>query len=567
MAGEDEKAYAGRWIARLRGRVVAQGGTPEQARRAAQSRYKETMEILYMPSLYPLTFPPLLDSVRQVLPDGLAVYLVGGAVRDALLGRPTHDLDFSLAGEAIRTARHVADALSRTRPGSITKADFYALDAERDTGRVIVTYSDETRITMDFAAFRGADPSTGSGPSLESDLTGRDFTLNAIAMDLRDDSLHDPLGGAMDLKEKRLRACSQSAFLDDPVRILRGIRLAANFGFHILPETRAAMKAASGGLSKVSPERLRDELFRILSGSQPATCMRALDMLGALEKILPELGQLKGVEQRPPHVHDVWEHSLSAANHLEAILTTLAPGYDPEKDADLFTSLLVLRLGRYRRQLSETLAQPVTADRPLRGLLYLAALYHDIAKPACKQADDNGQARFWGHDVQGAEMASLRARSLVFSNEEIQRLETIIRNHMRVLFHINRLVDERKPPSRRAIYRYFRDTGPAGVDICLLELADLRATYEQTLTQEKWVDALDIVHEFLENWYEKPAETVTPPALVDGNDLMKELSLSPGKRIGVLLEAIREAQAVGEISTRDEALDLARKQMEEVNKT
>jgi poly(A) polymerase len=316
MAEDDVKAYSGRWIARIRGRVVAQGGTPEQARRAAQSRYKETMEVVFMPNLYPLVFPSLVDSVRQALPDGLTIYLVGGAVRDALVSHPTHDLDFALAGEAIKTARQVADMLPHIGNGSILKADFYPLDAERDTGRVIVTNEDGTRTVMDFATFRG--------PDLESDLGGRDFTLNAIALNLRDNSLFDPLGGAMDLKEKRLRACSPSAFMDDPVRILRGIRLAAKYGFQILPETRSAMKEAAGGLEKVSPERLRDELCRILDGPQPAACIRALDMLGALETVLPELSGLKGVEQRPPHVHDVWNHTLAVVSHLETILSILA---------------------------------------------------------------------------------------------------------------------------------------------------------------------------------------------------------------------------------------------------
>jgi poly(A) polymerase len=562
MEGEEQKAYAGRWIARLRGRIVAQGGTPEQARRAAQSRFKETTEILFMPTLYPLNFPALLDAVRAALPDGPTVYLVGGAVRDALINRPTHDLDFCLEGEAIEIARHVANALAVSGKRAIIKADFFPLDSERDTGRVLVTNEDGSRTTMDFAAFRGADPSTGVGASLESDLSGRDFTLNAIALNLKDDSLHDPLGGAMDLKEKRLRACSPTAFLDDPVRILRGVRLAANFGFHILLETRTAMKDAAGQLGKVSPERLRDELFRILDGPQPAACIRALDMLGALEKVLPELSELKGVEQRPPHVHDVWEHSLSVASHLENIFAVLAPDYDPEKNADLFNGLVALRLGRYRSQLSESLARPLTADRTLRALLCLAALYHDIAKPASKQIDENGQARFWGHDKLGVEIASARARSLVLSNEEIQRLETIIRNHMRVLFHVNRLMDEQKLPSRRAIYRFFRETGVAGVDVCLLALADLRASYEQTMPQEIWAAALEIVREFLENWFEKPAEAIAPPALVDGNDLMKELSLPAGKQIGRLLEAIREAQAVGEVTTREQAIALARKLME-----
>lgn len=483
---------------------------------------------------------------------------MGGAVRDALLGLPTHDLDFSVTEDGIKTARRVADALSRIRTGTITKTDFYTLDTERDTGRVIVTDAGGARTTMDFASFRAGE--------LESDLRGRDFTINAMALNLSDNSLHDPLGGAMDLKEKRLRACSPSAFEDDPVRILRGVRLAAKFGFHILLETRTAMKKAAGLLGNVSPERLRDELFRIFAGPQPAACMRAIDLLGALEKILPELCGLKGVEQRPPHVHDVWEHTLAVVNHMEGIFSALSAEYDPEKGAELLNGLLVHRLGRYRRTLSEHLDKPLTADRPLRSLLFLAGLYHDIAKPASKQTDENGQLRFWEHDVLGAEMASTRAHSLVLSNEETQRLETIVRNHMRVLFHTNRLLVDRKPPSRRAIYRFFRDTGVAGVDVCLLALADLRGSYEQTLPQETWVAALDIVREFLDNWYEKPAESITPPSLVNGNDLMSEFNLPSGKQIGELLGTIREAQAAGEVNTREDALDMARKLLARINK-
>jgi len=557
MAGEDENSYAGRWVARLRGRVVAQAGTPEHAWRAAQSRFKETPEIIYMPTPYPLIFPAILDDVRSSLPDGLIVYLVGGAVRDALLSRPIHDLDFVLERNAIKTARHIADALH---------ADFYPLDLERDTGRVIVTGADGTHMLMDFASFRGADPATGLGQSLETDLQGRDFTLNAIALKLSDNSLYDPLGGAMDLKEKRLRACSLSTFTDDPVRILRGIRLAANFGFHILPETRAAMKAAAGSLGKVSPERLRDELFRILDGSQPAACLRALDLLGVLEKILPELSALKGVEQIPPHTQDVWEHTLATVGHLEKDLSALKPEYDPESASDLLHGLLVLRIGRYRRQIGEALMTRLTADRSRRSLLFLAALFHDIAKPQSKKMDEAGQVHFWGHDQQGAEMLTGRARALALGNDEIQWLEVIVRNHMRIHFLTDRLVREGKPPSRRAIYRFFRDTGPAGVEVCLLALADLRATYEQTLPQETWTAALEVVRTMLEAWYEKKEEKLTPQPLLDGNDLMRELSLQPGKKIGELLEAIREAQAVGEVSTKEQALDLARSRLAEDRK-
>ena len=562
MAGREDDSYAGRWIARLCGRVVAQGGTPEQARLAAQSRFKETPEVVFMPNPYPLVFPPILDSVRAALPDGLNVYLVGGAVRDALMGRPIHDLDFALAGNAMKVARHVADTLH---------ADFYPLDTERDTGRVIATNADGTRMLMDFASFRRADPSAGSGrdPStgsqhgLESDLTGRDFTLNAIALDLKDNSLHDPLNGAMDLKEKRLRQCLPNAMQDDPVRILRGIRLAANFGFHILPETRAAMKAAAGRLGKVSPERLRDELFRIFDGPQPAACLHALDLLGALDQVLPELCMLKDVEQIPPHVHDVWEHTLSVLNHLEELLIALAPVYNPAAAEDLLNGLLVLRIGRYRQQIGDELALHITADRSLRSLLFMAAVYHDVAKPQSKKVDEAGQMHFWEHDQQGAEILEKRARALALSNDEILRLRIIVRNHMRIHFHTNRQVRDGKAPSRRAIYRFFRDTGPAGVDVCLLTLADLRATYEQTLPQETWAAALDIVRTLLEAWYEKKEEQVSPPILLDGNDLMRELTLQPGPLIGKLLEAVREAQAVGDVSSLEQAKELARGRLKE----
>jgi len=563
MSGENEKSYAGRWVARLRGRVVAQGGTPEQARRAAQSRYKETPEIIFMPTNFPLTFPPILDSVRAVLPDGLTVYLVGGALRDALLGRPIHDLDFVLERDAIKTARLVANALPRAGTGIITKADFYPLDPERDTGRVIATGEDGSRTLMDFAAFRSSDPSTSSSRSLETDILGRDFTLNAIALNLSDNTIHDPLSGAMDLKEKRLRLCSPSAFTDDPVRILRGVRLAANFGFHILPDTRKAMKKAVGLLGNISPERMRDELFRILDGAQPAACTRALDLLGALEMVLPELPVLKGVEQPAPHVHDVWEHTLATMSHLEAVLAALSPDYNPETASDMLNGLMVLRIGRYRQQIGDLLAAPLAGDRSLRSLLFLAALYHDVAKPLTKKSDEEGQLRFWGHDQQGAEIAASRLRLLAMSNDEVNRLETVIRNHMRILFHTNRLVREGKPPSRRAVYRFFRDTGPAGMDVCLLALADLRATYEQTMPQETWAAALDVVRLMLENWFEKPAESVAPPPLVDGDDLMRALDLQPGKIIGEMLEAIREAQAIGEVSTRGQALDLARQKLKD----
>ena len=538
----DPNPYAGRWVALLRGRVVAQGGTPGQALRAAQkSRYKEKPEILFMKGLEELNFSPLFDVIRSILANDDGVFLVGGAVRDSFLKRSSHDLDFAVKKNAIKLARRIADKLN---------ADFYPLDADRDTGRVLVIGSDGNRQAIDFAAFRGDD--------LEADLRARDFSINAMAIDIKDLSLHDPFGGLTDLRDKCLRACSASTFQDDPIRIFRAVRLAAALGFRILPETRQSMKEAVTQLQNVSSERQRDELFRILEGPKPAISIKALDLLGALEPVLPELVVLKGVDQTPPHVHDVWLHTLSVVSHLESILDALSTEYNPETASDYFHGVLVLKIGRYRKQISEHLSSVLNTNRTWRELLFFSALYHDISKPAKSVTGVEGRIRFWGHEEDGAEIVSKRANKLALSNDEINRLRIIVQNHMRIHFHTKRLLDEKKNPSRRAIFRFFRDVGDAGVDICLLTLADLWATYDNTLPEETWVACLDVVRIFLESWWEKKTELVTPPQLISGKEIMELLELDAGPEVGRLLEAVREAQVVNGVADKESALNYAR---------
>ena len=307
-------------------------------------------------------------------------------------------------------------------------------------------------------------------------------------------------------------------------------------------------------LPNVSTERLRDELFRILGGPQPSACLRALDLLDTLPYILPELLMLKGIAQSPPHVHDVWNHTLDVLKKLEAVLQALNPEYDPDTAASLLLGLAVLRLGRYRQQIGEHLRAQLHPERSPRALLFLAALYHDVAKPQTQTEDEAGRIRFLGHDQQGAKITEARARALCLSNGEIGRLKKIVSHHMRPIL----LSQSGRQPTRRAIYRFFRDSGPAGVDICLLSLADVLATQGASLQAESWVTHLDVVRTLLEAWWERPEESVSPPLLLNGSDLMKEYHLQPGPLVGRLLEAIREAQAAGQIVTRKQALDLAR---------
>jgi tRNA nucleotidyltransferase/poly(A) polymerase len=536
--------YAGRWIARLRGRIIAQGDTPEQALRAAQlSRHKEKLEIVYMP--VPFSDSPLIDKIHQVLPEQ-EIYLVGGAVRDMLLNRVSHDLDFAVPANGIALARRVANALH---------ADYMTLDDERDTGRVIVTEEDGTRTFLDFATYRGA--------SFEADLRARDFTMNAIAFDLHLKKLIDPLNGATDLRAKIIRACSPTALHDDPIRILRAIRQAAAFRFKIDIETRKAMKQAAHLLPNVSPERQRDELFKILEGPKPDASMRALEMLGIFPHLLPELTPMKGVTQSPPHIHDVWEHTLSVLGSLENILAALALGYHADDTNDLFTGLLTLRIGRFREQFAAHFAQSLNTDRSVRAVLFFSALYHDVDKPKTRLLDEAKRIRFFDHDVKGVDTAARRAQQFNLSNDEVERIQKIIGNHMRFHSFTDRMLDDKQEPSRKAIYRFFRESGEAGVDLVLLGLADLRGTQGPMLTQETWAAALDVARILLENYWERPEETVAPPRLLDGNDLMKELNLRPGRIVGQLLETIREGQATGKIQTREEAFDLARQALKD----
>ena len=544
---DDQDSYAGRWVAKVRGKIVAQGGTPEQALHAARmSRHKEKPEVIYVP--YPFSSSPLLDSIRAALPD-IEHYLVGGAVRDMLLNRVSHDLDIAIPKDAIQMARRVANALH---------ADFYILDESFDTARVILPADNGTRDILDFASFRGAD--------LDTDLRGRDFTINAIAFDLRNQTILDPLGGASDLRAKLIRACSDSSLKDDPIRILRAVRQAAAFDFKIEAETRKAMKHAAPLLPNISPERQRDELFKILEGPHPNASLRALEMLGVFPYFLPELSAMKGVKQSAPHVHDVWEHTLSVIQNLEGLLASLAPGYDAGKTNDLFTSLFTLRLGRYREQFAAHYHQTLNTDRSLRALLFFAALYHDVSKPTTRSMEETGRIRFFDHDQISAKVAVERAHALNLSNAEIERLKIIIENHMRFHFFTSRMESEKKEPSRKAIYRFFRDAGEGGVDLVLLGLADLRGTRSHTLTQESWTAALDVTIILLENYWEKPQETVAPPRLINGLDVMNEYKLEAGPLIGQVLEAIREAQATGKVSTREEALAFGHEWLKENQK-
>lgn len=483
--------------------------------------------------------PPLVAQVRAAVPAPERVWLVGGAVRDLFLNRPGHDLDFAVAGDGLATARGVADALGGA---------FYPLDADRGTGRVVLSRAAAGPITLDFAELRG--------PDIAADLAARDFTINALAVPLADpETVLDPLGGLADLRLKRLRACSPTAISDDPLRGVRAVRQAAQLGFRLTPELRAEIRAHAAALTRISPERQRDELIRALGGPNPGACLRVLEALGLLAHLLPELTPLKGVTQSPPHTLEVWEHTLTTVERLAEVLHVLGPVHDVDAASDLILGLATVRLGRFRRPLQTHLDALLAGDRPVRWTLMLAALLHDAAKPATRTVDADGRIRFFGHEARGAELTGAVLTRLRFSGDELKRAQAIVAHHMRP-----RQLSREGEPSARAIYRFFRATGPAGVEVILLSLADLLAKYGgHPPPQAEWAEHLAACAKLLEAYFEKHPAAVAPAPLVNGDDLIRVLGLKPGPEVGRLLEAIREAQAAGEVLDPEAALALARR--------
>jgi putative nucleotidyltransferase with HDIG domain len=236
------------------------------------------------------------------------------------------------------------------------------------------------------------------------------------------------------------------------------------------------------------------------------------------------------------------------------VLNVLRPVHDVDNASDLTLGLVSVRLGRHRQALEAHLNTRLAGDRPARWLLMLAALLHDAGKPATRSLDPDGRIRFFNHDQVGAGLATQRLAELRFSNDENRRVSTIVAHHLRPL-----LLANTPALTRRAIYRFFRDTGPAGVDVVLLSLADFLGTHaDGPPPVDEWNRLLDVCSALLQAYFERPAEAVYPPSLITGDDLLAEFALEPGPHIGRLLEAVREAQAGGDISDREAALALVR---------
>ncbi len=455
-----------------------------------------------------------------------ATFLTGGAVRDILLGRETHDLDVAVQGSASKLARAFADKMGGA---------FYLMDETFDVGRVILEKEHGTREIVDLARLRGN--------SITDDLSTRDFTINALAADFkiwRGDAagVIDPFGGVADLYAQRVRAVSDNVFVNDAVRLLRAARMEAELDF-VLDEHTTQLVRRDAALLRAAPmERVRDEFTKILAAKHVLRNLRRLDALELLTRVLPELDALRQVTQSPPHIYDVFEHTLAAAAASEE---TERAGYTN------------LAQGAFGAQLREHFSAETSGGRTRRVMLHLALLLHDIGKPATRTVETDGRIRFLGHEEVGAEMAETILRRLKFSNDEIARVKTIIAHHLRpILLAQNGITD-------RAVHRFFRAAGDAGIDIAVHAWCDQYATYGARAESQEMVALQAVIGRLLDRYYHAHTQVISPPVLLNGNEVMRTLNLAPGPKIGVYLDALREAQVTGQVTTRDEALEFIKK--------
>jgi tRNA nucleotidyltransferase/poly(A) polymerase len=471
------------------------------------------------------------------------VWLVGGAVRDLLLGRPTTDFDFAVQGDGLAVGRRLANALG---------ADYYDLDASRSTGRLLLTTGEGRKTTFDFASVRGG--------GLLQDLALRDFTVNAMAIALSTPegvrldpsgtagALIDPLHGSGDLRQKRLKACSAGAIADDPIRAVRAVRLSVDLELSLDPDTAAQSRRAAAALGRVSPERMRDEFFRILDCRRPAAGLRLLDRLGLLEEILPDLGPLRGLAQPAPHAFDAFDHSLATVEHLADLGALLSRRSGRQEAGNLTQASVLARFQPYQTRLAAHLAFSPSFGRPRRGLLLWSALLHDIGKAKSYTVDEQGSIRFLGHETIGSRLAVEASRRLRLSTVEQAEVEMTILHHMRLGW-----LEADGEPTRRAIYRFFRAAEATGVSVVLLSLADLQGHYVPPVPSPAWQRRIETAGALLQAWFDERPEVVAPVPLLNGDEIMRMARLGPGPEVGRVVEELREAQAAGELTTRQQA--------------
>ncbi len=491
-----------------------------------------------------LSFSPVVKRIAAFFDNeyshgsGVDAYLVGGILRDTLMGRGAEDVDIAVSADAGRVGRNLAAALD---------GHYVPLHDEDkwQVARVVLRDSGVHRY-IDIATIHG---------DIEQDLRKRDFTINAMALPINealsnaaDMCLLDPCGGLRDLRDRVVRMVSPDALDEDCVRLMRAARLATKFGFSLSDETFEAVSVRASRITTAPQERVRDELMRLLGTPNAREGVRLLDDLGLLCSIIPELMDSKGVTQPKEHYWDVFNHLVEAVGWIEVMFSPdrgLEAGDLPLDELPCFEGMT----GYFGREVSDGF------DR--LTFLKLTALLHDIAKPATKTIEDSGRIRFLGHHSEGADMVRKILRRLRFGKRGVSHVAAMVQLHLRP----RQMAQKDEMPTRRALYRYYRDAGDIALDTLYLNMADYLAARGPMLARHDWEGHCELIRYILEeNRREDAPQSVPVP--VTGYDIMDKFALAPGPIIGRVLEIVREAYMNGEITTKEQALELVSASLE-----
>lgn len=457
------------------------------------------------------------ERISSVLQGDENAWFVGGALRDALLGRAVLDIDLAVSGDPRAVARQLHAAFG---------GDIFSLSDRYGTWRVLPAKIDAQ---LDVSALRGE--------TIDEDLDKRDFTINALAMPLaRRDAVLDLHGGIADLATRTLRVLGEQAYQDDSLRPLRMARFACDLGFSPDEQTLALTRRYADALQTVSVERVFAELKLLIDCDQAVAGVRLLDELGLLSVLIPELIELQGVEQSVYHHLDAWDHTLEVLDRCIELTADPVPTF-----------------GEHAEKLEQRLDQPLSEDLTRGQALRWGALLHDVAKGRTRVVTDDGRVGFPGHDKLGAEMVNGILGRLKVSDKLTRYVSALTRHHLRLGFLVHK-----RPLNDRDVYTYLRKCSPVEVEVSVLSVADRMATRGRKADEaiEAHADlAVELTDRALD-WRLNP-----PKPLLRGNELADALGIERGPRIGQLLAEIAEEQYVGTVADRAAAIDFARSQL------
>ncbi|MBR3627586.1 MAG: CCA tRNA nucleotidyltransferase [Elusimicrobia bacterium] len=456
------------------------------------------------------------------------VYIVGGYIRDFLLKKKSLDIDLVVSEKPESFAKQLAKKI---------KGKSFILHSDLQVYRVAV---------MNNSDLEYIDVSLMQDKNIKTDLSKRDFTINALAVKIEKfdnikKNIIDFFGGIKDLKNKEIKVVSKKVFIDDPLRMLRAFRFASEYKFKISKETLSLIKKCSSRISATAGERIKNELFRILNNKKSSQYISVIDDIKLLEKIFPVITKMKQSAQSfYYHPKGLFQHCFQTYEALENILIKLNKYFPKSKDI-------------LEKHLNETFSENVTR----KNLLKFIAIFHDCAKPECAKRMDN-KMRFLGHEALGARKTAQIMKELKMSNKEIDFAKAIISEHMRPSN-----LAKSDVITTRAQMRLFRDIKENTPDLLILAMSDWHSyknlkkkIYPKKVLKQQEKSVAKLIFSYFDFINNKPKDKI-----VDGNILMKEFHLKPGKIIGELLKYINNAYEEGRIKDKKQALKFAKSQL------